>query len=417
MPRSTIRSCTLAIALGTTIAGCTDSRCEPCVGDIHLRSDDGGSEAKSCSSISGSLFIANLTTHTMPGLQCLESVEGTLTIAANPALQEAPTMDRLTQVGGSFHIASNPMMERLTVPHLSSIGGLVLEDTPSLDTNGLELGNTLEISGDLSLEGTGLTDATPLSGLTLVEGGVSVGSNPALESLDGLEALSELSHLYVSRNPVLASLDGLASVVTIDDSLIASHNDALTALDGLASLESVGGHLVVADNPQLERLGLDALHTVHRMRLNDNPRLVDTALPALVRLDGLFMMLNDELEVLGPMPVSGLTGGAFRLDYHQRLRDISTLKGLRSAYSVNITGMSALDDLSGLSGLEAVAQFQIWGNPGLKRLAGLDSLQSVAQDVTIRYNDLLCPEDVAAFLATVEVGGQLDIGDNGEDCP
>jgi len=60
---------------------------------------------------------------------------------------------------------------------------------------------------------------------------------------------------------------------------------------------------------------------------------------------------------------------------------------------------------------------EIGDNAALSSLSGLSSLTSVSGALRIYDNPCLSPTEAEAFAASIEVGGDIEIYDNGSDYP
>eukprot|EP01104_Vermistella_antarctica_P015871 TRINITY_DN5300_c0_g1_i1.p1 TRINITY_DN5300_c0_g1~~TRINITY_DN5300_c0_g1_i1.p1 ORF type:complete len:326 (+),score=79.45 TRINITY_DN5300_c0_g1_i1:141-1118(+) len=104
-----------------------------------------------------------------------------------------------------------------------------------------------------------------LQGLSVVTGGddpsnpvgVQITNNAALESLDGLSALTRVSKLSVEKNALLEDMVGLDNLVTVEGELKILSNDHLTSLIGLESLLSANVS-DINDNPMLKCCSTDS---------------------------------------------------------------------------------------------------------------------------------------------------------------
>lgn len=134
------------------------------------------------------------------------------------------------------------------------------------------------LTGDLTIRSTSL-ERVELPYLETVGGDVIIGAgqtspdgNAALESLEGLSALTHVGGgVRIEKNPQLTSLRGLTSLETVTDYLYINDNERLASIEGLSGLISVGGNLDIGGNPilpqcqacalsdQLETLGGDTI--------------------------------------------------------------------------------------------------------------------------------------------------------------
>jgi hypothetical protein len=127
---------------------------------------------------------------------------------------------------GRVHLENNAQLTSLTgLADLQSIDTLVVLDAPLL-TDVPDWG-ALTTVDQLWLQSTNLAAFPTLEALTTATFGVHILDNPALTSLDGLNALTSSSRLIVRDNPQLTSLAGLTSLDTVSASLEIVGNDAL----------------------------------------------------------------------------------------------------------------------------------------------------------------------------------------------
>lgn len=106
--------------------------------------------------------------------------------------------------------------------------------------------------------------------------------------------------------------------------------------------------------------------------------------------------------------------GDLLVQHHPVLVDLRALARLvEIPGEVYIAHNAALDGLQGLENVQSVGSLAIVGNARLSSLVGLAGLRRVDGDLTIRDNPKLLREDAEAFVAGLEVGGAIEVLDNG----
>jgi hypothetical protein len=179
----------------------------------------------------------------------------------------------------------------------------------SVEVTGLDGGDRLEelecvevITGDLSISDTQVKSLEPLGSLVHVLGDVSiayrVGSSMRLESLHGLEQLTEVGgELELSSLPRLESLEPLGALVRVGGRLRLHGLSRLDSFDGLGALESIGGDLDITVNEKL--LDLKALRSLEAvggtLSIASNPRLTSADFGRSPSVRGMEVRSNESL--------------------------------------------------------------------------------------------------------------------------
>jgi hypothetical protein len=103
-----------------------------------------------------------------------------------------------------------------------------------------------EIQGDLRI--SGVTTLEPLAGLTKVHGTLTIEDSPKLAKMTGLEQLSHVDGLVLSRTGLFTTqgLEGLRVVKR----LAVAENPRLISVAGLNQVREVG-QVVIVNNPRL----------------------------------------------------------------------------------------------------------------------------------------------------------------------
>jgi hypothetical protein len=397
--------------------------------------------------IEGGLLITSPDLVDLSGLECLETIEGSLTLRDNPFLTSLHGLESTVSVGSDVNIETNPALTSL-----DGLSGLAAVGTPeygnnininnnaaltSLDglsglvavngTLGAYSNDTMTTLGDLSgvttLRGLSivgndaLTDLGDLSGVTEVEtifegggpmgmgGMVELRDNPVLTDLSGLSNLTAAGGLSVEYDDALTDLEGLNAIVVVGG-LEISHNDALTSLAALSSLTDVdedlasemggggGGMIHVYLNPALTSLaGLHNVSTATQVQINSNEALTSADLGSLAWAERVYLDSNPSLTSLD-------------------LGSLVSLEELSIVANASLTSLAGLESLTTVTGLGGgTGRITIRENPSLTSLAGLGGLESVGADLYIVDNDALT--SLAGLTNLTTIGMELMIESNG----
>eukprot|EP01024_Parvocaulis_polyphysoides_P030011 TRINITY_DN2725_c0_g1_i1.p1 TRINITY_DN2725_c0_g1~~TRINITY_DN2725_c0_g1_i1.p1 ORF type:complete len:446 (-),score=46.93 TRINITY_DN2725_c0_g1_i1:229-1440(-) len=158
--------------------------------------------------IEGDLIILGMHNATglesLEGLQQLKSISGSLYIEGIPSIAGL----RVESVGKHVILKDVAELEELPIPEVS--GDLSL----SGKINSLEgLETITRVDGNVGIVQTSLTDLDGLNGLMSVGGAMLINSNSMLRSFEGLDSLTEVETLIVSKNPILKFLEPLSETL------------------------------------------------------------------------------------------------------------------------------------------------------------------------------------------------------------
>jgi hypothetical protein len=161
---------------------------------------------------------------------------------------------------GALLLSDTAVSDLLPLAQLRGIGGVGASPEGVLD------------SGDLGIQGNRLL--RDLTGLERVRGvtEVQIGSNGALESLDGLTPDPELRLLVVFEEPVLTDIDALSAITQVGE--LTLDRVGVTHLDALSGLQVVEGAILIANNPELVDVeGLGNVQRARSLELLNNAKL------------------------------------------------------------------------------------------------------------------------------------------------
>lgn len=362
---------------------------------------------------------------------------------------ESETGETQTQTETETESESGPPPEDLPPPECEPL----IEDSVLIDENTSmaelqSLACVEEITGDLQILDTSVEDLSFLSSLQRVGGELRLSGNDELANLSGLDALTEVGaelriwnneglidltglgslsaihQLSVSSNGALVSLDGLEGELHLhasepDDQRVRiaiDYNDSLVSLDGLGALTSVTSELPltlsISDNQTLggDLSGLAPwISNDHQLRLWVSNNHLDS-------LAGL-----EALSSAQSIALYGPAGDFVSLVGLQNLSTVSERLAIGECLCVGGEvnsecevdyGLELLMSLDGLESLTEVGELVIWGNRVLTDVSALSGLMS-AQSVQIFDNPMLSEDAVNQVLLGVEIAGNTHVNHNG----
>ncbi len=257
--------------------------------------------------VGGNLYIEGENLETLNGLASLVSVGGLEVVG--PEFRSLAPVPELTHIG-TLRVMETPSLRDFTglqgldaigqvyVSGVSSFGGLqtvLVKEVVASDLKIQSLGElysgalgTLEIDGApdlkrlnlippshlywLSLKNTGLEDLQEMRTLQRVSVYLHLEGNPNLESLHGLEALTECPELVLGDNDAMVDLSGLGKIAEMD-SLTLFDMSSLRSLDGLESLEELGDLSIYRNANLVDLQGLYGLTRVESLTIANNAAL------------------------------------------------------------------------------------------------------------------------------------------------
>jgi hypothetical protein len=207
-------------------------------GDVVVRDEASLRAVAGAVRVEGSLTVSYPAAATLPGLRCLNAVEGDLVVVGNAWL-EYLELARLGHVAGDLVIAWNARLSELEHDGLGRVYGDV------------------RIAANAALVDLGAMQLYEVGGAFVVGGPEEGAGNASLESLDGLEGLQVAGGLRIEANPRLRDTSGLAEVLFSGGrgGFVVRGNASLVELHTSEVPLSLAGDLVIEDNPSLVDLG------------------------------------------------------------------------------------------------------------------------------------------------------------------
>jgi hypothetical protein len=322
--------------------------------------------------------------------KCQGTVVGGLELAASDVEHITINTDVPADTqGSSFRSVGNHNLESVTSDNPFKFeGGMELHNCSKLrtwDANVTSVGTNTETGVSISVQNMGsYTGAPGFQHLTTLNGSVVFKNNPMMETLIGLEAMSELGRdkngnsLEVSHNAMLQTMNGLRACNVMEGSLVLMWNPMLETLEGLQNVTTIGGKNLIGDS----------------ILLKANPKLKD-----LYGLRGL----------------EGAIPGAISLEQLDSLTSMHGLEGVKSIDGPNIYGnalelieLPALESAEGL-GLEGeLSGALVMEKTGAKSVDGMEKLTGSTgknlMDVSVLIHDNNALENLNALC---NFGGKL----------
>ncbi|MCC7244209.1 MAG: leucine-rich repeat protein, partial [Saprospiraceae bacterium] len=232
-----------------------------------------------------------------------------------------------------------------------------------------------------------LTDLSELGQLTQLDSLV-LESNNMLLNLNGLQNLTTLPFLSLRENNVLASFTGLGNVVSMGR-LSMSQCPKIIDFTTLSSLSKLDD-LHCSSNPMLHLAGLESIDSLRSVSLNELPSVVNlNGLNNLKHVERLFIGNCDELTSLQELQNLENTGELF-LGNCSKITNLAGLEQVKSATDLLISNCSTLGNISALKGIKELSgDLYIDANSTLTSLDGLNNIDSIGGEMSISFSPAL----------------------------
>jgi hypothetical protein len=324
-------------------------------------------------------------------------------------------------IGGRLTISGSDITNLNGLSQLTSLNNVYIYQNNSL-TSLYGLHNVTSVAnlriGTLELNRGGnpaLTSLTGLNALTNISYDLEIFDNPSLTSLTGLDNLTDIGmSLSISENEMLSSIVSLKNVTTIGYAGgitwhgygISINNTVLTSLEGLENLTNFRGGILISQNPVLTNIsGLKniPIDLIKDLKISDNPSLVTCDLENLCNYlknpKGAVDIYNNATGCNSPVevahkctiPVPCLPYGNYHFlsqsditNFRTNYPDCKELGGQVYIRGNDIVSLNGLNRVSSINGRLEIDSCNL-----LSSLAGLDSLKTVGSSVTIWSNEAL----------------------------
>ncbi len=261
----------------------------------------------------------------------------------------------------------------------TGIDKTTIDGTQSRDISGFAGCTT--ISGTIDVEGYTNQDLSLLHCLEHVTGDVVIWRSPGLQTLHGLESLTEV--------------DGSLQISAYEN--VSDANNALTRIDALTHLRAIGGELNISGSNALTSLaGLEALQAIG----GDFFLWLTGSATDLSGMNSL-VAIGGNVDWFRPEGLQAVSG----------LRKLTTIGGYWAVYDatdlVTLAGLPSLACIGGRIDIGDGAQGFV---NAMTRIGPFPSLRRVVGDVLVYSNPPLA--DLELFQTIDTVGGQIKVSDN-----
>ncbi len=255
-----------------------------------------------------------------------------------------------------------------------------------------------EVLGDVVIGGD-VANLEPMACLRSVSGRLSIETNYAVRSLDGLERLEQVGDLHLAHLPALTEVDALANLHTATHGVWLEGLGAADDLTGLAGLSTVSGLVYLRDIADRAALGMTLPDA-----FEGDLSIEGQTLPDLSLLTGSLRTMTGQVQINGAAAASAVD--LSQLEQVDGVLSIiaagaAPLPDLSSLHTVtgpvSLTGLD-MPDMTPLAALERAGHLSIHSCPQLQTLEGLQSLRDLVSTV---------PIEIAGF-----GGGGLSLVDN-----
>ena len=368
-----------------------------------------------CTTLGGNLTIQGDSITSLSGLSTIQSIVGSLNIAADNQLTSFNGLNNLISIDSNLQISgSTPLVNFIGLDNLVFIGRSLLLDTLSDITGFTGLTSLTTVGGDIFVKNCDKFEGFAGLSSIVTLGGIKVQYCPLLQNFNGLKNITALTgDLFIWNNWVLTSLTGLEQITSIGGDATFK-GCPLSSMSGLSNLNQVTGKVYIFNNLELSDLtGLNHLQSVGSLLISYNN------LESFAGFDAL-NVIKGEFGVQGNWMLTNLDGlhhvksidGTLYIALNQALATISGLDSLHTiGGDLNITSNSVLTNLSGLTRLDSIgADLIINLNNSLGQLTGLEGVHTVASDLVVANNKVLT--NIMGLYNIQFVGRNLNIFSN-----
>ena len=319
------------------------------------------------------LHLSSLNSLTsLSGLENINTTVSELWILDNPSLTDISQLSGISGMLDYFIIENNDALLHLTgLQNIEGVFSLWASPLIIVDND-----NLLDLHG---LEGITYAEAIPEDPGQMYDDlwDVVIEGNDALQSLEGLGAITNLYDLRIENNNALPDLDGLQNQAYIDE-LHVVENDALESVDGLKPGGIITQVYIENNNGLVTLNGLDSLASVERLAIISNENLTDiTSLPGFS--EGISIYENDDLTGLSAFDeITGEDVRSISFYGNEILSTLTPLQDIENLHSLGIFSSPSLENLSGLHHLKQVESWLV-----LKENQNLNDITSLSQLDTV----------------------------------
>ena len=204
--------------------------------------------------------------------------------------------------------------------------------------------------------------------------------NPVLQSLKGLEGLSQVEFIHIEGDPKLTDLSGLSGLTKNMGKLEIVDNDSLASLEGLNNLSEAGDVAITGNKLLTDLKGLRGLTHLNSLVLENEPLIKN-----FVGLDNVTYFGSWSSDIIGNDALEDFTG-------------LAKVASIGNEFTV--ANNKSLKSFNGFQSLKLLAwTFTVSGNPELSSISALSTVNEIRSDVAIKDNPKLPSCQIQAMLA------------------
>lgn len=318
----------------------------------------------------------------------------------------------IADISNNSNVCNSIPLVLANCPICPSVGDVVFTSQAQLNDFILNYPSCTEINGNLtigSLDGnTDITSLSALQNITSVNGNLLIVNNPLLESLNGLNALENVSGDVTigTGNTTLNSITSLENLENIDGSLQILYNPQLTSLDGLQNLNPLtisGLGLNIIGNENLTFCNLPNIcEYIAFVDAVTFPRNISGNAAGCASIAGLQAACSGTLCPEGNVSFNSQAAlDQFLLDYP----NCTEISGNLFVSGATITNLSPLQNITSITG-----NLTLHFCTNLLSLAPLENLASVDGDIYL--STLVNLTTLNGLQNLAQVGGSLSVVSN-----
>ncbi|NQX82200.1 MAG: hypothetical protein HRT66_09445 [Flavobacteriaceae bacterium] len=252
---------------------------------------------------------------------------------------------------------------------------------------------------------TDINDISALKSVSQLSGSLHILGNINLESLEGLDNITEVKELYILENNNLTSLIGLSGLTKVEGILAVAYCPSLTSLSGLHNITNeapedvftdanngtMNDIVLIIENENLTNLeGLGGYKYIKQFGLSSNSKL--TNLQALDSLEALgFWEINDNdaLTSLNSLNSEVTDILYISITNNELLVNLEGFENIETISHLEINSNPKLESLIGLTNLINLDKLNLFGNNGLVSLEGMGNVEYLINGLKIENNTSL----------------------------
>lgn len=269
----------------------------------------------------------------------------------------------------------------LVYPNCTEIEGslVITGEVSNLDS----LYKLRHINGSLSISDSKIVQLSGLNSLDSITYGLSITSNPNLQSISGFKALKKIISLSVYDNSSLETIHSFDSIMSIKQDVLITRNTKLKNLTGLNNLLNAR-KIEISHHDSLTTLNsLNNLITANGDLIINKNKLVKSwkICPKLETVMGVIELRESPLDTLE---------GFENLKYCKKLyvadlaiKHLNNFNSLENTELVHISGRNGLTTIKGFRNLKFANNIGLYRCDSLLLLDAFENLDSIAQTLSL----------------------------------